>query len=75
MTPDAPTPEEKAAKQRTLANSFETLKKVEDAANKTLRRCLLEDVATHRALAAARLVAEKKTREGHNDGAKPSSSR
>jgi hypothetical protein len=34
--PDAPTPEEQAARQRELVDSFETLKKAEDAANETL---------------------------------------
>jgi hypothetical protein len=51
--PDAPTPEEKAAEQTTLVDSFETLKKTEDTASERLRLCLLEDVAAHRALAAA----------------------
>jgi hypothetical protein len=54
-----------------LVDSFETLKKAEDAANETLRQSLLEDVAAHRALAAARRAAEKQTREGCNDGAEP----
>jgi hypothetical protein len=61
--PDAPTSGEKAAEQRALVDSFETLKNAEDAANETLRWCLLENVAAHRALAAARQVAEKQTRE------------
>jgi hypothetical protein len=70
--PDAPTPEEKAAEQRVLVDSFETLEKADDAANETLRRCLLADAATHQALAAARLAAEKQMREGRNDGGGPS---
>jgi hypothetical protein len=52
--PYAP-PEEKAAEQMTLVESFETLK--DDAANATLRQCLLEDAAAHQALAAARQTA------------------
>jgi hypothetical protein len=55
-----------------LVDSFETVKKAGDAANETLRRCLLEDVAVHRALAATRLAMEKQTREGRNNGAGPS---
>jgi hypothetical protein len=61
--PDAPTSGEKAAEQRALVDSFETLKKAEDAANETLWWCLLENAVAHRALAAARQVAEKQTRE------------
>jgi hypothetical protein len=34
-------------------------KKYEDATNKALRQRLLEDVAAHRALAAARRMSEK----------------
>ena len=68
-----PTPEEKAAEQRALVESFETLK--DDAANARLRQCLLEDMAVHRALAAAREAAEKQTRERRNDGAGPSGSK
>jgi hypothetical protein len=68
--PDTPTPEEKAAEQRALVDSFETLKKTEDAANERLRLCPLEDAAAHRALAAAR-----QTREGRNDGDGPSGSK
>jgi hypothetical protein len=41
--PYEPTPEDKAAEQRALVDSFKTLKKVEDAANERLRLCLLED--------------------------------
>jgi hypothetical protein len=47
-------------------------KNAEDAANKTLRRRLLEDAAAHQALGAARWAAEKQMREGRNDGAGPS---
>ncbi|KAK1683912.1 hypothetical protein QYE76_044760 [Lolium multiflorum] len=69
-------PEEKAAEHRALVESFETLKKAEDAANKALRQQLLEDAAVHRALAAARRMErwamEKLRREGGNDGAGPS---
>jgi ethanolamine ammonia-lyase large subunit len=68
--PDAP--EERTAEQRAFVDSFETLKKVEDATNDTLRQCLLEDAAAQRALAATRQAAEKQTREGRNDGAGPS---
>jgi hypothetical protein len=61
--PDAPTLENKATEQRALVDSLETLKKTEDAANETLQRCLLEDVAMHRALAAARLADEGGTQQ------------
>jgi hypothetical protein len=50
-----------------------------DGANEALQQRLLEDVAAHRALASAQLrerraaVAEKRKREGGNDGAGPSS--
>jgi hypothetical protein len=67
--PDAPTPEEKVAGQRALVDSFETLKKAEDAVNETLWRCLLEDAAAHLALVVAWQAAEKQTREGRNDAA------
>jgi hypothetical protein len=67
-----PDPEDKAAEQRALVESFETLKKTEDAAKETLRQCLLEDAAAHRALAAARQTTQKLTREGCNDGDGPS---
>jgi hypothetical protein len=70
--PDGPTPEEKAAEQRVLVDSFETLEKADDATNEMLQRCLLVEGATHQALAAARLAAEKQMREGRNDGAGPS---
>jgi hypothetical protein len=74
---NGPDPEEKAAQQRALVESFEMLKKAEDATNKALRERMLEDAATHRALAAAwrmeRLAAEKlRRREGGSDGAGPS---
>jgi hypothetical protein len=46
---DAPTPEEKAAEQRALVESFETLK--DEAANARLEQCLQEDAAAHRAIA------------------------
>ncbi|KAK1626239.1 hypothetical protein QYE76_000554 [Lolium multiflorum] len=74
---DGPDPKEKAAKQRALVESFETLKKAEDAANEALRQRLLEDAAAQRALAAAqrmeRRAAEKlRRREGGNDGVGPS---
>jgi hypothetical protein len=59
--PDAPTPEERATKQRAIVKSFETLK--DDTTNARLRQCLLEDTLAHRALAAAREAAEKKARE------------
>jgi hypothetical protein len=68
--PNAPTPKERAAEQRAIVESFETLK--DDATNARLRQCLLEDAAAHRALAAAREAAEKQARERRNDGANPS---
>ena len=68
--PDAPTPEEKAAEQRALVESFETLK--DEAANARLEQCLQEDAAAHRAIAAAREAAEKQATERRNDGAGPS---
>jgi hypothetical protein len=63
------------AEQRALVDSFETLKKAEDAANETPRWCLLEDAAAHGALAATRQAVEKQTREGRNDGAGTSGSK
>jgi hypothetical protein len=69
--PDAPTSKDNAAKQRNLVDSFETLKKTEDAANETLRLRLLEDAAVHRALATAQRVAAKQMREGGNDEGGP----
>jgi hypothetical protein len=61
--PDAPTPKEKAAEQRVFVDSFETLKKAKDAANETLRRCLLEDAAPHRALAHGRWRRSRRGRD------------
>jgi hypothetical protein len=43
--------------QRTLVDSFKTFKKAEDAANETMRRCMLEDAAAYRALAVAHQAA------------------
>jgi hypothetical protein len=71
--PDAPTPEERAAEQRAIVESFETLK--DDAANARLEQCLQEDAAAHRAIAAAREAAEKQATERRNDGAGPSGSK
>jgi septum formation topological specificity factor MinE len=58
-----------------LVESFEALKKAEDAANDRLQLCLLEDAAAHRALAAAQQAVEKQTRKGRNDRAGPSGSK
>jgi hypothetical protein len=66
--PDTPTTEEKAAEQRALVDSFEMLKKVEDAAKETLQMHLLEEAAVHRALEAAWRAAEKQMREGATTG-------
>ena len=55
--PDAPTPEERAAEQRAIIESFETLK--DGAANARLEQCLQEDAAAHRAIAAAQEATEK----------------
>jgi hypothetical protein len=70
--PDAPTPEEKPAEQRTLVESFETLK--DEAANARLEQCLQEDAAAHRAIAAAREAVEKQARERRNDGTRQAAS-
>jgi hypothetical protein len=51
--PSEPNPEERAAEQRALVDSFETLKKAEDSANKAPRQQMLEDASAHRAVAAA----------------------
>jgi hypothetical protein len=71
--PDGPIPEEKAAEQRAIVESFETLK--DDAANARLQQILEEDATAHRAIAAAREAAEKQARERRNDGAGPSGSK
>jgi hypothetical protein len=60
---------------RALVDSFETLKKDEDAVKEMLRQRLLEDTAAHRALVVAWRAAEKQTREGRNDGAGTSGSK
>jgi hypothetical protein len=70
--PNEPTPEERAAGQRVLVDSFEALKKAEDVANEALLQRLIEDSAAHRALAAARRAAKKQRRVGRNDGFRPS---
>jgi hypothetical protein len=67
-------PQEKAAEQGALVESFETLKKAENAANETLQHQLLEDAAAHRALATTRRMEQRAVqklmrREGGNNGA------
>jgi hypothetical protein len=68
-----PDSEVKAAEQRALVASFETLEKAEDDTNKVLQQRLLQDTATHRALATGRRMdqwaAKQLRREGGNDGA------
>jgi flagellar motility protein MotE (MotC chaperone) len=71
--PDAPTLDERAAEQRAIVESFETLK--DDAANARLEQCLQEDAAAHLAIAAARKAAEKQAMERCNNGADPSESK